>query len=159
MPKPRIYVETTIPSAYHTMRTDPAMLKRRMETRQWWETAVSTSELVTSPAVIRELAQGRSDQVLRRMSLIRELPLLVPDEEVDQTVAVYVQHRIMPRDPQGDAMHLALASYFECDVLVTWNFHHLVNPNKLNRIRRLNEELGLSVPRILTPLDLLEEST
>jgi predicted nucleic acid-binding protein len=88
---------------------------------------------------------------------VKELALLLADEQVDQTVAVYVQHKIMPRDPEGDAMHLALASHYGCDVLVTWNFHHLANPNKLDRIRRLNEDLGLAVPRILTPLHLLEE--
>jgi hypothetical protein len=45
----------------------------------------------------------------------------------------------------------------ECDFLVTWNYHHLANPNKLDRIRKLNMELGLSVPRILTLEQLLEE--
>ena len=159
MPKPRIYVETTIPSAYHTNRTDPAMLKRRAETRLWWQSAVPTCDLVTSPAVLRELARGRSDQVPLRRALVKELTLLLSDEQVDETVAVYVQHKVMPRDPQGDARHLALASHYGCDVLVTWNFHHLANPNKLDRIRRLNEDLGLFVPRILTPLHLLEEDS
>jgi predicted nucleic acid-binding protein len=159
MPKPRIYVDTTIPSAYHTNRTAPAMLKRRDETRRWWEIAISTCELVTSRAVLRELARGSSDQVPRRRELVKELPLLLADEQVDQTVAVYLQHKIMPRDPEGDAMHLALASHYGCDVLVTWNFHHLANPNKLDRIRRLNEDLGLAVPRILSPLHLLEEDS
>lgn len=159
MPKPRIYVDTTIPSAYHTSRTDPAMLKRREQTRRWWEVAAADCELVTSPAVLRELARGRSHLVPLRFALLGELTLLLHDEEVDRTAALYIQHRIMPRDPEGDAMHLALASHYGCDVLVTWNFHHLANPNKFARIRRLNEELGLSVPRIVTPEDLMEESS
>ena len=142
MPKPRIYVDTTIPSAYYTARTDPDMLKRREQTRRWWEVAVHTSELVISPAVVRELARGHSNQVPHRLALIRDLTLLMSDEEVDETVATYVQQRVMPRDPHGDAMHLALASHYECEVLVTWNFKHLANPYKLDRIRRLNEELG-----------------
>ena len=157
MPKPRIYVDTTIPSAYHTNRTDPPMLQRREQTRRWWEVAASNCELVTSAAVVRELARGRSDQVPRRLALIRELTLLVSDDEVDETVTVYLQHRIMPRDPQGDAMHLALASHYRCAVLVTWNFRHLANPHKLDRIGKLNDGLGLPVPRILSPLSLMEE--
>ncbi len=40
---------------------------------------------------------------------------------------------------------------------MTWNYHHLANPNKLDRIRKLNMELRISVPRILTPEQLLEE--
>jgi predicted nucleic acid-binding protein len=126
-------------------------------THQWWEVAIHACELVTSPAVLRELARGRSDMVPRRLELIANLELLLPYEDVDRTAALYVQHKIMPADLQGDALHLALASHYECDVLVTWNYHHLANTKKLDRIKRLNAELGLSVPRILTPLDLREE--
>jgi predicted nucleic acid-binding protein len=84
---------------------------------------------------------------------------VLPDDEIEDTAALYVRHKLMPRDPQGDALHLALASHYECDVLATWNYRHLANPNKLDRIRRLNEELGISVPRILTPKILMEESS
>jgi predicted nucleic acid-binding protein len=90
-----------------------------------------------------------------RMKLVRQLPLLHPDEEIESTAALYVRHKLMPRDLPGDALHLALASHYDCDALVTWNYHHLANPNKLDRIRRLNEDLGLSVPRIVTPSNLI----
>jgi predicted nucleic acid-binding protein len=159
MPKPRIYVDTTIPSTYHSRRTDPKMIEWRAATRPWWEVAIHACELVTSPAVLRELARGRSDLVPRRLEMIEELELLSPHEDVDRTAALYVRHKIMPADVEGDALHLALASHNECDVLVTWNYHHLANPNKLDRIRKLNLELGLSVPRILTPEQLLEENS
>lgn len=62
----------------------------------------------------------------------------------------------MPADPVGDALHLALASHHRCEILVTWNYLHLANSNKLTHIRTINAELGLFVPRILTPRDLLE---
>lgn len=81
------------------------------------------------------------------------------DLEIAATAAVYVRHKLMPQDVEGDALHLALASHHKCDVLATWNYHHLANPNKLDRIRRLNGELGLSVPRIASPLELMEESS
>ena len=155
MPKPRIYVDTTIPSLYHSRRADPQMLRWRAATRQWWEIAIHSCELLISPAVL-ELARGRSDQVPLRLALVAGLPVLLPDEEVDLTVAAYLRHRLMPQDPQGDAMHLALASHHDCEFLATWNYHHLANPNKLERIKRLNHQLGLSVPRIATPLQLLE---
>jgi predicted nucleic acid-binding protein len=89
--------------------------------------------------------------------MLNDLSLLLPDEDIEHTAALYVRHGIMPADLQGDALHLALASHHQCDFLMTWNYQHLVNPNKLDRIRKLNMELGLSVPRILTPEQLLEE--
>jgi predicted nucleic acid-binding protein len=65
----------------------------------------------------------------------------------------------MPGNPLADALHLAIASHRRCDILITWNYHHLANPNKLDRIIKLNEEMGISVPRILTPKQLLENDT
>ena len=53
-------------------------------------------------------------------------------------------------------MHLALASYYKCDFLVTWNFRHIANANKFGHIRRINTKLGLFVPALVTPLELLE---
>ena len=64
-------------------------------------------------------------------------------------------HRLMPKDPAGDALHLALASHHRCDFLVTWNCRHLANANKFDHIRRVNGLLGLFVPSLVTPLELL----
>ena len=51
---------------------------------------------------------------------------------------------------------LALA-YRKCEFLVTWNCQHLANANKFGHIRRVNSLLGLYVPVLATPLELLDE--
>ena len=61
----------------------------------------------------------------------------------------------MPRDLSGDALHLALASYHKCDYLLTWICKHLANPNKFQHIRVVNTVLGLYVPVITTPNQLI----
>jgi len=76
---------------------------------------------------------------------------------IAEIVATYVSHRLMPTDPAGDALHLALASYHKCDFLVTWNCQHLANANKFGHLRRINSLLGLYVPVLATPLELLGE--
>ena len=53
------------------------------------------------------------------------------------------------------ALHLALASYQKCDFLLTWNCKHLANANKFGHIRRVNVMIGLFVPLLVTPLELL----
>jgi hypothetical protein len=63
----------------------------------------------------------------------------------------------MPRDGAGDALHLALASFYSMDVLLTWNCKHLANPNKFSHIEQVNGELGLSTPLMTTPLNYLSE--
>ena len=66
-----------------------------------------------------------------------------------------IKYKVMPNDPIGDALHLALASYYKCDFLLTWNCDHLANANKFNHIRRINTMLGLFVPNLVMPLELL----
>src|SRR5215210_5360139 len=133
MPKPRIYIETTIPSTYHSGRSDPKMVALRAVTQEWWEIAATSSELITSEAVLQELAGGRPEHSARRLTLLDGLPVLEVDQASLVTAAVYIRHKLMPADLRGDALHLALASHHQCDVLVTWNYHHLANPNKLDR--------------------------
>jgi predicted nucleic acid-binding protein len=157
MPKPRIYVETTIPSAYHTDRTDPEAVKRRAVTRDWWNAALQSSELVTSDVVLQELSEGRPEQAALRLSLAKTLRVVRSGVPELTTALTYVRLKVMPGNPLADALHLAIASHRRCDVLVTWNYHHLANPNKLDRISKLNQGLGLFVPRILTPRQLLED--
>ena len=50
---------------------------------------------------------------------------------------------------------IVLASYNRCDFLVIWNCCHLANANKFDHIRRVNTMLGLFVPALVTPLELL----
>lgn len=155
MSSPRVYVETTIPSAYFTSRTDPEMVARHLATREWWKAAAVSCELVTSLAVKQELAEGTSAHVAPRLALLDGLRVLDLEAPILDTAGVYVAQRLMPAKPLGDALHLALASHHKCEVLITWNYRHLANRNKLERIRRLNAKLGLFVPAILTPFDML----
>jgi hypothetical protein len=156
--QPRVYVETTIPSFYHDTRPDPDIVVRRDWTRQWWEAAVSRYELVTSLAVLDELAGGPPERSAARLAFVAALPLLPVEPAISEIVKAYIQNKLMPADPGGDSLHLALASYHKCDFLVTWNCLHLANANKFGHIRRVNTMLGLFVPAIVTPLELLGES-
>ncbi len=157
MARPRVYVETTIPSFYHEERTAPDIVARREWTRQWWSDAAERYELATSPAVLDELAGGPPERSQKWLDLVRDVPLLPIEAAIAEIVQAYLRHRVMPTDPTGDALHLALASYHKCDFLVTWNCRHLANANKIGHIRRVNTMLGLFVPALVTPLELLGE--
>jgi predicted nucleic acid-binding protein len=155
MSRQRVYVESTIPSFYHETRTAPDIVARRDWTREWWNGADERFELVTSPAVLDELAAGQTERSEDRLALVRGLPLLPIESAIGDIVQVYIRHKLMPENPAGDALHLALASYHKCDFLVTWNCRHLANANKFGHIRRVNTMLGLFIPALVTPLELL----
>ncbi|NBC16174.1 MAG: PIN domain-containing protein [Bacteroidetes bacterium] len=153
--KRTVYVETTIPSFYHEVRDEPDMVARRMWTRQWWNDVRESYRVVTSAAVIDELEQGDYPTKEKALALVEPLPILPVEPEILPIVETYIRHHLMPRDPFGDALHLALASYHKCDFLLTWNCSNLANANKFDHIRRINTMLGLYVPLLVTPLEML----
>jgi hypothetical protein len=155
MNRPRAYVETSVPSFCVDERTDPAIVARRGWTREWWGGPAKDCELVTSVAVMEELGRGPAERSADRLALVQGLPLLAVEPSIAEIVSAYVRHRVMPANPEGDALHLALASFHKCDFLVTWNCRHLANANKFGHIRRVNTLLGLFVPSLVTPLQLL----
>ncbi len=151
----RVYIETTIPSFYHTLRTDPESIARMNWTREWWKRKAGAFELLSSDAVLAELARGTSEKTDERIALLKGIELLDITEEVEEVAAIYIDKLVMPNDPTGDALHLALASFYRVDVLLTWNCQHLANPNKMEHIRVVNYELGLPMPLLTTPLNYL----
>lgn len=153
-----IYVETTIPSFYSEKRTGVDIAARRKWTREWWAKPKPNQRLVTSAVVFEEL-EKIPDAARREESiaLVRPLGELDYTAEVAEVAAVYLRHKLMPAEALGDADHLALASFYNCDMLVTWNCRHLANANKAGHIRRVNALLGLRTPLLVTPLELLEK--
>lgn len=153
--KPSIYIETSIPSFYYEVRTEPDNIARREWTKQWWNGQLANYDAYTSEAVIDELERGMFPDKIDALKLIEPLPFLDIEESITDIVAVYISHHVMPKDPSGDALHLAIASFHKCDFLLTWNCRHLANANKFGHIRRINTLLGLFIPTIVTPLELL----
>ena len=76
--------------------------------------------------------------------------------EVSELVAYYVAERLMPADDLGDAFHLAFATWYRIQYLLTWNCKHLANANKYEHIHVLNTRRRLLSPTIVTPAQLLE---
>ena len=116
--KSSVYVETSIPSFYYEVRTEPDNIARREWTRQWWNEHLANYDAYTSEAVIEELEGGMFPGRADALKLIEHLPLLDINEPIADIVATYISHHIMPNDPAGDALHLAIASFHKCDFLV-----------------------------------------
>ena len=133
------------------------MVARRKWTREWWNKHAGKYELVTSEPVCEELRTGDYPNKKFALLLMKNIVRIAVESEIEDIVKAYIRHRVMPADPVGDALHLALASYHKCDFLLTWNCNHLANANKFFHIRQVNTLLGLFTPSIVTPLELLGE--
>ena len=152
-----IYVETSIPSFYYETRPEPKNQARRGWTRDWWELAKWQDELVSSLWVIREIESTPEPKRTECIELLSDIRLLQSAPEIDVLVEHYIENKVMPADADGDARHLAVATFWKCDVLASWNCKHIANANKTDHIRRVNAKLGYETPTLTTPLELLGE--
>src|SRR5262249_33178295 len=114
---PRVYIETTIPSFYYETRPQPEMIARRNWTQAWWDGERHKYELVTSDAVVVELALAVPHKGEKVMGLVMHLPRLDESLDVRLLAQHYVEQKVMPQNLGGDAMHLALATWYRCDFL------------------------------------------
>lgn len=153
-----VYIETTIPSYYHETRQTPGIVAWREATRVWWDEHRHRYNLFTSGYVLAELKRAPGGKSRKAVSLIDRLPLLDEPQGFADVVEFYIENRLMPRDALGDAAHLALASMNGVKFLLTWNCRHLANANKRQHIAVLNARLGLPVPIVATPLELIPEN-
>ncbi len=120
-------------------------------TREWWDRERGDYECFISPVVLDELAEGNYPTQASCLDLVNGMPLLDMHADVMEIAVAYVARKLMPRDPAADAVHLALASYYRMDFLLTWNCRHLANANKARHLEALNVQMGLGTPRLVTP--------
>jgi hypothetical protein len=73
------------------------------------------------------------------------------NDEIVEIAEAYRARGLMPRSPVADALHVALASFFRVDYLLTWNCRHIANANKARHLEELNTKMGLNTPMLITP--------
>ncbi|MHB8523273.1 MAG: type II toxin-antitoxin system VapC family toxin [Limisphaerales bacterium] len=155
--KPRLYLETTIPSYLAARHSRDLRLAADQETTQeWWDRERQGYELFVSEVVLDEAADGDSAFAAKRLTLLEGLPRLRATAEVDGLVARLLQKDIIPPTAAPDAVHLALAAVHRIEYLLTWNCRHLHNPRLERRIEAACRECGFLAPVICTPAELLE---
>jgi predicted nucleic acid-binding protein len=155
--KKSVYLDSTIFSFYYDER--PASLHRQQITADWWETQRKFYDNYTSYFVIKEVSNPVYPHWNKVAALAQQIPVLEDTPEIRGIVKVYLANKLMPADDAGDAAHLAIASYYSMDFLLTWNCIHLANANKVEHIRQVNMRLGLFTPDLITPEQLYMEET
>jgi len=55
-----------------------------------------------------------------------------------------------------DALHVAIALVSRCDLIVSWNFRHIVHFDKIRKLNAVNMLNGYSPLGIFSPLELID---
>jgi hypothetical protein len=156
--KPSVYIETTIPS-FVVGGISPvlATASRQAVTRQWWEDQRDEYRLHISPLVEQELSEGDATFAYQRLALVAGLARLATTAEVLQLADDFFAYLHLPQQAAPDALHLAFASHYAVDYLLTWNLKHLANGQVRRALERLHDAKGVFIPTICTPDELLDQ--
>lgn len=80
------------------------------------------------------------------------------NDEIEELGNKYIKEGIIPVQKIDDAMHVAFATYYEFDILLSWNFRHLANIKKQMAINAVNESEGyLKKLSLLNPMEVMYE--
>ena len=158
MIKRSLYLDTRIPSYYYDQRKDLDIRYRRNVARDWWANEKDSFDLYISELVLVELQRGDYPQKEKVIHLLKGISTLPIVSEIEDIVREYLKNYLMPKTDMGDAFHLAYASFYKMDYLLTWNCNHLANVNKKEHIEGINRKLKLFIPDIITPLQLFKET-
>jgi len=115
-----------------------------------------------SDVVIREL--GSTQDAVKRgklLKLVENMELnevLAVDEEIDRVADKYIEEGIIPAVYRDDALHIALTSVKGLDILVSWNFKHLVKHKTRIEVAGVNTLLGYKTIDICTPWEVIEDA-
>lgn len=151
MPNPRVYIETTVVSAYHDSRTP----ERMAMTVEFWNSRIETHDFFVSSLVVFEIGNPPDFKRKQEMqSLIAGITVLEADEESSLLAEEYIGRGIVPARYVTDAEHVAIASVNRMDYLCSWNFRHLVKVNTRREVNLLNALKGYGPLEIIAPPEL-----
>ncbi len=154
---PTVYIETSIVS-YLSARESSSLIgaAHQLVTRRWWDRR-NLYRCFVSDVVIRECRAGDPTAALRRLDSVREFSSLAINERAIEMAESLLALGIVPKKAAEDALHVAIATSHGMDFLLTWNCRHIANPVIQARIASHLEHVGLLLPFICTPEELLGE--
>jgi hypothetical protein len=105
--------------------------------------------------VIEEISRGDSKAAKERLKAIKNFTELALTDEVFEISAVYQEEIKIPRKAYLDLFHISVAVIHEMDYILSWNFHHITNVFVKEKIRIINDRMGIITPVICTPEELI----
>lgn len=153
----RVYLDTSIPNF---LLAEDAPEYRRATEQLRDEVTAGRFDPYVSEVVLTEL-QDAPPELGRRLqdALLafgpEVLEVLPQAEEVAELI---VTRGVIPARHRADAMHLAVAITHEMDMLLSWNFRHLVKWKTRVSVNALVAPLGYKGIEILSPLEVIEDA-
>lgn len=148
--KQRIYLDTSVIGGNFDM-----------EFQEWSRQLFEEFKSGKKIAVISDITL---DELERARREIRDILKLIPeehkeyifnDEEAEELANAYLKEGAITRKWYEDALHIAIATINKVDVLVSWNFKHIVNLDRIKKYNGVNLKHGYTILEIRNPREVL----
>jgi hypothetical protein len=111
---------------------------------------------VLSEHTLRELQEAPDNVPAHLLEIPEEHQIVLTDTPEAYALAeAYLAHGIVGPGSRSDALHVALATVGRVDVLVSWNFKHIVNLGRIRLFNAVNLEQGYGIIEIRTPKEVM----
>ncbi len=151
-----IYIETSIFGHLTARPTDNLIVAANIKiTQDWWNEHRSSFTLYASEIVENEAAKGDPTIAAQRLNLLQSLMLLELTEEAFELSQAFLSKSNLPPKASNDSLHIALATVYSIDYLLTWNCKHMANAQIQRKLAQISSELGYVLPVICTPYELI----
>jgi predicted nucleic acid-binding protein len=107
---------------------------------------VTENELINAPVQIREFLKLIPEEYKKRVELT---------EEAVELADMYIEEKVVGKTSRDDCFHIALATIYKADILISWNFKHIVNVFRIRGYNAVNLKLGYSQIDIRSPKDII----
>jgi hypothetical protein len=152
--KPRVYLETTIPSYLTAWPSRDLIRAAHLQiTREWWANR-EPFDLYSSRLVVQESQAGDAAAAADRLAALAGIPLLEQTPDAAALAERLLQGVPLPERAAADALHIAIAAVHGMDYLLTWNCTHIANVTLRPRIEAVCRAAGYEPPLICTPEEL-----
>jgi predicted nucleic acid-binding protein len=155
MKKLKIYLDTSVIS-YLDQNDTP---EKMQDTHILWEQIKKgLFDVYLSTITIEEIGDCK-DLTKRRklLYLLEEIKYtkLYTSDETENIARAIIDSKILTMKSYDDCLHIACAIIAECDIILSWNFKHLVNIKTIKGVRAITEIEGYKPIDIYTPTILI----
>jgi predicted nucleic acid-binding protein len=155
MKKLKIYLDTSVISHLDA----PDVPDKETDTKKLWgKIKISEFEAFISPVVAEELERCSEPKRSVMLEYLHSVPITVlqGSVEVAELTAAYIEAGILRQKSFDDCQHIAYACVYGCDIIVSWNFKHIVNHQTISGVKSVNVLAGYKEMLIYSPTMLIE---
>lgn len=155
MRKPKIYLDTSVISHLYQMQS-PEKMEDTLAL--WGDIRQGMYDIYISDVVLDEIAEnsGQKLEILLNHLAEIEYTLITVNAEIKAYANKIISDEILTNKQYDDCLHIGCAVISQCNILLSWNFKHMVKIKTVNGIRSINAMLGYHGIDIYPPSMLIE---